>query len=109
MKTEGFDQLLAERLAKIEAVLGSKAREYASDSDRLHNFKAAGELQRCSPERALLGMLSKHLISVVDMIMDFIVYAPEVVDEKIGDSINYLILLEALMKERYLLSVGVNK
>jgi hypothetical protein len=48
-------------------------------------------------------MLSKHLISVYDMVDDLnnhIESPMEVWKEKIGDSINYLILLEALLYER---------
>jgi len=45
-------------------------------------------------------MWTKHLVSVIDMIFDFPAEPEEsVINEKIGDSINYLILLEALLKE----------
>ena len=102
MNATEFNILLTNRLAATEAVLGSKAGEYATDNDRLHNFKLAAELQRCTPEVALLGMLTKHLVSVVDMAQatnPALSYPHAYIDEKIGDSINYLILLEAILKE----------
>ena len=55
-----------------------------------------------SPEKALVGMLAKHLVSILD-IVDAIpkqIPTPALVEEKIGDAVNYLILLEALLKER---------
>lgn len=50
-------------------------------------------------EAALMGMLSKHLISVSDMCTDDRVYPKEQWDEKITDSINYLLILRALVEE----------
>jgi hypothetical protein len=70
----------------------------------MHNFNRAAAMLGCCPERALVGMLSKHLVSVLDLV-DAIEQRGELptvklLEEKCGDSINYLILLEALVKER---------
>jgi hypothetical protein len=97
-----FNEILGSRISKITEVLGKKAAEYAR-GDRLHNFKAAARMGNTTPEDALLGMWRKHLISVFDIIEDTkkgIDPTEYLIDEKIGDSINYLILLEALMRER---------
>lgn len=83
-------------------MLASKACEYASDEDRLHNFKAAAELEGDTPAEALRGMLRKHWVSIADLVWsDTIGEKPSfaMIDEKIGDAVNYLILLEALLKE----------
>lgn len=104
MTKEQFDSIVATRCSSITKVLVEKAKEYASEEDRLHNFKYAGKRLNCSPERALVGMKEKHSVSVMDMIRDIengtfkrdMAY----INEKIGDEINYLILLEALLKER---------
>lgn len=48
---------------------------------------------------ALMGMLSKHLISVSDMCMDEQQYSKEQWDEKITDSINYFLILCAIVEE----------
>ena len=46
-----------------------------------------------------MGMLSKHLISVSDMCTDERQYAKEQWDEKITDSINYFLILRAIVEE----------
>ena len=101
MNKEVFDKVLAERIAKCFNTLCAKADEYAT-SDRLHNFKVAGEVQGCTPIKALGGMMCKHTVSVYDLINDFDKgkdIPVELWDEKIGDSINYLLLLDALIQE----------
>lgn len=101
MKTERFNEVLDERIKKCLDVLTFKAGEYATE-DRLHNFKVAAELQGCTPMTALAGMMAKHTVSVYDLIRDReqgLVTAPQMWDEKIGDHINYLLLLNALVQE----------
>ena len=44
-----------------------------------------------------MGMLSKHLISVLDMRMDKQQYSKEQWDEKITDCINYFLILRAIV------------
>ena len=46
-----------------------------------------------------MGMLSKHLISVSDMCMGEQQYSKEQWDEKITDSINYFLILRAIVEE----------
>jgi hypothetical protein len=100
MTPEDFDALLTRRLEMTRDVLASKAGQYASKDDRLHNFKKAAGLSRTTPERALFGMVAKHLTAIVDYIVDDTkVPTQEWLDEKIGDVINYFILLEALWTE----------
>ena len=70
----------------------------------MHNFKVAAEIQNCTPITALAGMMAKHTVSVYDLIKkqeNGFVVPREMWDEKIGDSINYLILLSALVQERF--------
>lgn len=125
MEHEKFNELLKEILDRTTNVLASKSAEYASDSDKLHNFKRAGAMLGCSPEKALVGMWTKHIISILDIVDEIDmqqsthfkklkkVFAKRffkkyygkkmhiaVVEEKITDAINYLILLEALIKEQ---------
>ena len=98
MKEERFNSILKERIDSILGTLAHKAKEYASD-DRLYNFKRAAEIQHTTTAKALWGMASKHLVSVIDLVEGRINATPEMVNEKIGDMINYLILLEAVLKE----------
>ena len=102
MNHEEFNFILQRRLSLIGGTLACKAEEYATH-DRFHNFKRAASMDNETPERALKGMWKKHLVSVFDMIDKLdkgITPTPELIDEKIGDSINYLILLEGLLRKR---------
>ena len=101
MKSKEFEEVVESRWHRCINVLGSKAAEYATD-DRLHNFKVAAELSGESPIKALGGMMKKHTVSVYDLIEaanrgeDI---SLELWDEKIGDHINYLLLLWAVVVE----------
>ena len=97
-----FDLLLESRIRKIKSTLASKAGEYATD-DCLHNFKRSGAIRGSTPEEALVGMWVKHvtsLLDIVDDVEDGCLASAAMVDEKIGDCLCYLILLEALLLER---------
>jgi hypothetical protein len=98
MNTEQFEIILESRLSSIKQVLGNKAKEYAI-GDRLYNFKRAAEISRTTPQQALAGMFMKHLVSVLDLVEGSVSPTEYMVNEKIGDAINYLILLEAIFKE----------
>ncbi len=105
MDTKTFEMIIDERLEKCKSVLVNKAKEYATE-DRLHNFKVAAKLQNCNPVTALAGMMCKHIVSVYDLIRDNekgLNIHPTMWDEKIGDSINYLLLLTALLKEQQIM------
>ncbi len=101
MNSVTFENILKKRLEQCTEVLTKKADEYATD-DRLHNFKIAANLQGVSPVTALGGMMCKHTVSIYDLIRDSENgkhISKEMWDEKIGDSINYLLLLTALVYE----------
>lgn len=95
-----FDQVVQERTDAIHNTLAMKAKEYASTTDRFHNFRVAARMNKTTPERALKGMMLKHEVSVSGMIENPHILPEEMINEKIGDNINYLILLEGLLKER---------
>lgn len=100
MTAQEFNVLLEQRIQKIRDTLQYKATEYASD-DRLHNFKSdVGGLQLDeSPEQVCWGYLRKHLQSIYDMVTGLKKPTLTMINEKIGDGINYLILLEAILIE----------
>lgn len=102
MTPEQFSETLERRFDISRSVLATKADEYASDKSRFHNFYRAGQIQGCTPERALMGMMTKHTVSVMDII-DNIEKGEhpniELWDEKIGDYINYLLLLDGMVRE----------
>lgn len=117
MNPEKFNKLTEQVIERIRRVQAAKNAEYASDSDKLHNFKRAGAVLQSTPEQALIGMWTKHIVSILDIVdkldaenkkagLDLVVNPEHIgirkamIEEKIGDAIIYLILLEALLKER---------
>lgn len=98
MRSAEFDAILSRRLKAIDETLNAKAREYAY-GDRLSNFKRAAEIQRITPAQAAWNFLMKHIVSIQDMIESGDPYPREQWDEKLGDAINYLILIEAIVNE----------
>lgn len=78
--------------------LDVKQEEYAS-YDGFHNFNIAAKLQNITSEEALAGMMAKHTVSIYDMIHSCEKYDIEYWEEKIGDNIEYLALLYAMMKD----------
>lgn len=91
MNTEQFNQIVGDRIASIQSVLVAKAKEYSSETDRLHNFKVAAGLASTpeTPEQALWGMMRKHLVSVIDIIDQTArgqAPSDHLRNEKIGDS-----------------------
>lgn len=99
-----FDEVIRGQLATCEKLLTSKGQEYAPDAalkhlDRLAHFKKAAEIIGGTQKEALLGMLAKHLVSLSDMITDRGQYSLDRWSEKITDSINYLLILRAIVEE----------
>lgn len=99
MNNEDFTRNIQGRFAQSEETLLKKAKEYASDEDRLHNFQVAAKLQGMTAREALGGMMAKHVVSVYDLIRQPELASPEVWDEKLGDNLNYLLLLSAVVEE----------
>lgn len=97
MTADKFDEIVEAQIKTIQIMMESKAKQYASDADRLHNFKRAGRDLDCTPERALLGMMVKQWIEIKDKI-DSTGFDHNY--DPINDMINYLILLKALVIER---------
>lgn len=103
MTQKDFDKLFDRVTGTCREILCSKNKEYARGGDKLSNFKKAAGAQGCTPEMALRGMWMKHIISVSDYIDDLekgIEHSEAAWDEKVIDSLNYLFLLKALLKER---------
>ncbi len=100
MNVQDFDKLVEDWLTKIRVTLMVKGGEYAGEQDRLENFKLSAFLEQGTPEQALLGFVTKHIVSVYDTVGREITRDENYWKEKLGDIINYMILLSALLKER---------
>lgn len=99
MTSEQFELELESAFNRAKRTLIAKAKHYASDTDRLANFKAAGGAQSINPLQALVGMMSKHYVSVCDMSKDPLKYNISLWNEKLGDLRNYVLLAEALIRD----------
>lgn len=99
-----FLEIVKDELTTVLSMIESKGEEYSatgdlSTADRLGHFKKSAVIMNNTPKAALWAMLSKHLISLSDMCTNGAVYTKERWTEKITDSINYLLLLKALVIE----------
>lgn len=99
MDSQTFNAIVEKQIGRSTAVLIDKAAEYALDGDRLHNFNVAASLQGMTPRQALAGMMAKHTTSIYDMCRGDVVYSEDMINEKITDHINYLLLLRAIFEE----------
>lgn len=100
MTNEEFEKIIGTAISRCIDTLQVKQSEYATE-DRLHNFNVAARLLGCTPHTALAGMMAKHTVSVYDLIQrhEKDEHIPiELWREKIGDSINYLLLLTAMVE-----------
>lgn len=100
MNTPAFMAAIKHQVEHCLNLLTSKGKEYAGEkADRLIAFKKAAALQGTSQAEAAFGMLAKHLVSVADMVAEPEKYSSDKWDEKIGDSINYLLIIRAIAEE----------
>lgn len=100
MNTEEFNKVINERTEKIKKILTSKAKEYANQKtdDRLHNFNKGSKITGQQREDVLMGFAMKHWISVTDILdkmREGQLPSKELLDEKLGDWIIYMCILEA--------------
>jgi hypothetical protein len=99
MNHDEFQAVFNRQVKQCGAKLLEKSAEYATEEDKLHNFKVAATLNGETPEQALWGMQTKHIVSISDMVQSGKQFPKEVWDEKLGDFINYAILLRAQIFE----------
>ena len=88
-------------IAHCKDTLLQKHKEYATEDD-FHNFNVAAALQHITPEQALIGMMDKHVVSVHDLVNEHAEgrqVTAEKWREKIGDNINYLLILWAMVEK----------
>ena len=70
MTQNEFNVVLEQQYRKCADVLAHKKKEYTGDRiDRLSAFKIAASLQGCTPKTALAGMMSKHVVSLYDVLL----------------------------------------
>jgi len=103
MKIKDFNELLDKIHSRIDNTLANKGDEYSTNENKLHNFDKAGRMSNQTREKALMGMLLKHQVSLDDIVEKLDndeLPTVEILEEKITDTLNYYILLEACIKDR---------
>jgi hypothetical protein len=103
MTYDKFMELLEQRFSKTRETYAIKMNEYATDLDVFSSFKkGVGFSFQDTPEGVAWEYACKHFESIKTIISKCPGEVPtdELLEEKIGDAINYLIILEGLIKER---------
>lgn len=100
MQSREFSEMVKDTMKRCLDVLEDKAKQYAP-VDRHANFKMTAKMRGREPEQALIDMWMKHLTWILKSIDEL----PECEtifqwDERIIDTINYMLLLRGLIVER---------
>ena len=101
MTQEDFNKIVEDRIALVRSTLTAKGEEYTSNEDVFEAFytMASGLSLHSDSKEVLWELLVKHLYSIRKMVTSKDMPTKSTVKEKIGDAINYLILLEGIFNE----------
>lgn len=91
-----FDSYVREALENSAGVLRSKNQRYSADENPIHNFEVGAQLIGGTPAQAAWGYLTKHLVALRDRVMRNDFADKEDLQEKVCDSINYLLFIYAI-------------
>ncbi len=104
MTSKDYILQVEERINKIKSSLTVKGIEYHRNGNPFHNFEKGAKRKNVNSTKVLDGFLEKHLISYDDMLNDIDKGSPiniELVEEKFGDIINYFIIQEIMIKNKF--------
>jgi len=99
MNQTEFERIINNREALCLDTLRRKGEIYSTDDDRLSNFSSVGAMNDVSPQEALWGMVSKHIIATKDMAKSGELPTKKWITEYLGDIHNYMHLLEAIWED----------
>ena len=102
MDYETFNKIVEDEINKIKSTLTNKQLEYMHSENRFDSFIKASKLTGLTTKQALGGQLSKHIVSIFDMINSNNIYPDNMWIEKITDTICYELLLLGIAKEENL-------
>ena len=97
---EEFERYFEARVQKCRETLIQKAKEYASDSDKMRNFNVVGRMLNIPPEQVAFHFMMKHFESLYEIIFNEREVSEQMWDEKVGDLLNYWFLIDAMWKKR---------
>lgn len=99
MNNAEFEVLVHDVQESLRRISDTKGKEYASDHDRLSNFKKAAAEAGITPEQAWLVFFNKHADTVKFYCRTGSVLS-ESIESRIDDAIVYLVLLRGLVWEK---------
>lgn len=102
MNNDKFNALLDEQLERCRNLLVKKNEEYATNTDRLSNFRQPSSLMRMHPAEVAFCYDAKHIASIQKIVHELSegkVPSKEMWQEKITDYINYGLLMNACVME----------
>ena len=108
MNREEFNISVNNTLKRCENTLIKKNKEYAPNDDPLNNFKEGAEMSGLSMEKVLFMYCLKHLVSLRDIVFEKVGSDTEMLREKTGDIINYMVLLNAINDSQILTNEKVD-
>jgi len=102
MLEQQFNENVMRRTDMYKQTLVSKSSEYSTDTDRLANFKQIATMfgDKYHSLEILLILQAKHtqsLLLLVDKVIAGEQVPQSIIDEKLGDHLNYDLLLENLL------------
>lgn len=100
MTLKDFLNLTDTYIEEVLFLFTKKSKHYATTEDIFSNFKKASQLLNLTPEEVILSYMSKHYVSLCDIIRNK--KDLTTIDEKVMDLINYLLLLRAYVKDTIL-------
>lgn len=103
MTLEERQRIAEMRFAKCAKLLMAKGKDYAGDQDALSNFKGVARRLGLSKYQVWGVYFLKHIMSITNSIIanpKNPQVESEPLESRITDAINYLVLFEALLKEK---------
>ena len=108
MKRDEFIKSTEEALEHLMETLKQKGKEYSTVDNTFANFENGVGTSMCDTREGVLWhYMLKHIVSIKDLVQELEIggefnkhYTEDYVNEKIGDNINYLLLLRAMLLER---------
>ena len=95
MTNEEFLKFMQKEFDKLMELQKVKSSEYTINNFD-ENFEMASKLLNASKEQIALYYMTKHVVSIYDIILNKRNY--DKLDEKINDTIMYLLIINALVK-----------
>ena len=112
MTPKDFAVLSDATFNRLKALSAVKSGEYATDADKLANFREASARLGLTPEQVLLVYLDKHYAAVTNFIKDQVVGKTrprsEPIEGRVHDMMVYLLLFMALLSESRQLTSTIN-